>query len=440
MIRFKKFRVKLWCALAMLCPLGVAQAQSSLEEIASHARKSTLQISVQFVDPNNPSNLCDNKKGGSGFVITESGYVLSTAHTFQTPPECAEFTKVNAEAKIGFRNTGETYQLQFISPPDYANDVSIWKLGERLEPYEFAQICNDLSIRNGSSLVAFGFPLNSDFSVQHTTFQGTGGPRSRWVVSSDFTYGFSGGPVYNSNGQVVGIIQGGIRGEPAVRFVIPLRHAINRLELSGQGLDRCQGKNGTERLEERLNKLTNTVQDNSKTVTALNNEVAKLNKDLEKLLDKVYAQLPKLDISGAVVAFHWDDLTPEKCPDGWEPFKQVRGRVIVGAGKSEENPPLSEHPFNQIGGTERHKLALEEMPEHTHSVIAKYETRTVKEWGFSVSGGEGSSLRIDADDRAPWEGIKGTLIADTAGKGDSHNNMPPFIALYFCKKKDTAAQ
>ena len=40
----------------------------------------------------------------------------------------------------------------------------------------------------------------------------------------DFTYGMSGGPVFDENGGVRGIVKGGVPEEPIVRWVIPIRY------------------------------------------------------------------------------------------------------------------------------------------------------------------------------------------------------------------------
>ena len=141
--------------------------------------------------------------------------------------------------------------------------------------------------------------------------------------------------------------------------------------------------------------------------------------------------------AGLVAAFDRADLNEDTCPEGWEPFVDGRGRVIVGAGNpsastgqlgvDEAGDPLTSRSLRQHGGAEKHTLSKDEMAAHSHRIDGF-------EWGYSVNG-NGDAARIDVDDGAPWEGHKGTLHTSKEGPGDAHNNMPPYIALYLCKKK-----
>ena len=101
--------------------------------------------------------------------------------------------------------------------------------------------------------------------------------------------------------------------------------------------------------------------------------------------------------SGAVVAF---DIT-EGCPDGWEGFQPANGRVIVGVGSSDG---LSNRTFRERGGRETVTLSREQLP---------FEPDVRPDGG---NGRENYVKGLDNSDPAP------------------HENMPPFIALHFCKK------
>lgn len=130
---------------------------------------------------------------------------------------------------------------------------------------------------------------------------------------------------------------------------------------------------------------------------------------------------------GAVVVFDRDDLDVDLCPKGWISFK-VPGHVIVGAGAD------SPYRFRDQGGEAKHTLTVGEMPSHEHHVRDF-------EWGHTVNKDDSQvKPRIDVDDGHPWEDrpgnpLFGRLVTDAKGKGEAHNNMPPYIALYFCKKQ-----
>lgn len=140
--------------------------------------------------------------------------------------------------------------------------------------------------------------------------------------------------------------------------------------------------------------------------------------------------------SGAVIAFDRTDLDQDTCPVGWEPFTESRGRFIVGAGDPSMTPgafgldengtPLTNRAFRQHGGAELHKLSVDELARHNHPV-------TTFEWGHTINGND-DRPRIDVDDGHPWNNTTGRLATADVGEGKPHNNMPPYISLYLCKK------
>jgi hypothetical protein len=120
--------------------------------------------------------------------------------------------------------------------------------------------------------------------------------------------------------------------------------------------------------------------------------------------------------NGAVVAFD----KSEGCPSGWSSFLAAGGRTIIGAGPNsnldENGRQLSVRQLGASGGEEKHKLSLDEMPPHNHGGGLV---------GTSDHGGLDNSARGVANNEKPLE---------LEGKGLAHNIMPPFIALYYCKK------
>lgn len=139
---------------------------------------------------------------------------------------------------------------------------------------------------------------------------------------------------------------------------------------------------------------------------------------------------------GAVVAF--DGKCPES--DGWVPYKAAEGRFLLGVGQG----PLAEPVHaEQPGGNETHALTVEEMPTHSHAAGDLRATQSEKflhasKSSEAVDGG----ARTDGIFKAPphtqdYGNHLHEIAGHTATQGDGtpHNNMPPFVALYFCKKE-----
>ena len=127
-------------------------------------------------------------------------------------------------------------------------------------------------------------------------------------------------------------------------------------------------------------------------------------------------------LQGAVVAF---DLNGN-CPNGWVPFLEAEGRLIVGAGRhktqDEHGNALPKLLFGDVGGERRHTLSLEEMPKHEHKLLwYKYS---------SLSGGviagelkTGAATLLDFSSR---------IHSD--GEDAPHENMPPYKVLIYCER------
>ena len=116
--------------------------------------------------------------------------------------------------------------------------------------------------------------------------------------------------------------------------------------------------------------------------------------------------------SGAVVAF---DLSTG-CPNGWSPIRDLNGRVIVGAHKDR----AAEFGYRAIGGAKEHALTVEQMPEHVHRFFGNVGGEHDIQF---VSAGKGTT-RLKPE--RTW--------TKSAGKGEPFTNMPPYMALFFCKQ------
>lgn len=131
--------------------------------------------------------------------------------------------------------------------------------------------------------------------------------------------------------------------------------------------------------------------------------------------------------NGAVVAFD----VAAGCPAGWIEFASARGRTIIGVRESVDTPDgLLSRPFQEQGGAETHTLSIAEMPEHRHQAGR-----------FTLLVPATADPQLDIPNAqqtggAGWYGVQsGTMETTSTGGGEPHNNMPPYIALYFCKKE-----
>lgn len=134
-------------------------------------------------------------------------------------------------------------------------------------------------------------------------------------------------------------------------------------------------------------------------------------------------------LQGAVVAFD----RPEGCPDGWSEYTDAYGRVVVGAIPNGRVPPAQmSHQVEDFRdyflgikrSEERVALTVEQMPPHTHGLDM---------FNAPNHDGTGGAHPQGGDYQREFLFVNSGSTRQT-GQGLSHNNMPPYIALKFCKK------
>ena len=120
---------------------------------------------------------------------------------------------------------------------------------------------------------------------------------------------------------------------------------------------------------------------------------------------------------GAIAAFD-----SERCPDGWEPFNDANGRVIIGAGAS---TGLTTRNVDETGGVETHTLTTQELPTHKHKTV---------EAGDSSNSTWGVSSGMNGRHGVRWQNPFATSYTEPVGGNKPHENMPPFFVLQYCRK------
>uniref|UniRef100_UPI0035B0C4E8 trypsin-like peptidase domain-containing protein n=1 Tax=Tabrizicola sp. TaxID=2005166 RepID=UPI0035B0C4E8 len=134
---------------------------------------------------------------GSGFVVSEDGYIVTNNHVIEGADEI----------EIEFFS-GEKLKAKLVGT-DTKTDIALLKV-ESDKPLEFVTFGNSDLMRVGDWVMAMGNPLGQGFSVS----AGIVSARGRQLQGSydDFIQtdaainrGNSGGPLFNMDGQVVGV-------------------------------------------------------------------------------------------------------------------------------------------------------------------------------------------------------------------------------------------
>ncbi|MFL9917989.1 serine protease [Paraburkholderia fungorum] len=163
---------------------------------------------------------------GTGFILTPSGYVITANHIIGPDPS----TKISV--RIGSRAVGPDIDVQRVPAPIFG-DVALLQLPSSPKAYKSVKFHNPWALSILDHLEAAGFPLTSDYSVVDGTISNLSSRQGFWQVSIPLNYGNSGGPVFDKQGAVVGMVEGGIRGAQQINYIIPLNLLSPYLNMAG---------------------------------------------------------------------------------------------------------------------------------------------------------------------------------------------------------------
>jgi serine protease Do len=188
----------------------------------------------RFFGPNGPNNPHGNPhfdgqrvSVGSGFIISADGYVLTNNHVVEGADQVVVRLSDRRELDAKVVGTDAEY------------DIALLKLNAGNLPV--VSVGDSSKLKPGQWVVAIGSPFNFDHSVTHGVVsyvgRGFGGADQQYVpfIQTDvpINRGNSGGPLFNLDGQVVGInsqIYSNTGSSVGVSFAIPISIAMNAVE------------------------------------------------------------------------------------------------------------------------------------------------------------------------------------------------------------------
>lgn len=96
-------------------------------------------------------------------------------------------------------------------------------------------------------------------------------------------------------------------------------------------------------------------------------------------------------------------------------WTQIKDRFLLACGDTYTN--------GATGGEATHKLTMNEMPSHTHTLYIDARETTVPAW---------TTRHLFVQNDSPHEAQPNNLTS--TGNSQPHNNMPPYLAVYIWKR------
>lgn len=184
----------------------------------------------------------EQQGGGSGFLISTDGYIVTNNHVISGGPRGEEVNQVT----VTLTNQKE-YKARIVGR-DVASDLALLKIDATGLP--FVKFADGSSARVGDWVIAIGNPLGLGSTVTAGIISavqrnlGQGGAYDRYIqTDTAINRGNSGGPLFDLNGNVVGInnmLISPVGANIGVNFAIPAEAAIpviNALR-SGEKIER----------------------------------------------------------------------------------------------------------------------------------------------------------------------------------------------------------
>lgn len=180
--------------------------------------------------PNQPQRPRKESSLGSGFIISEDGFILTNDHV------------VNGADEVTVRLAdGRSFEAK-IKGADEKLDLALLKIdtGEKLP---VAKLGNSEKLKVGEWVMAIGNPFGLEQTVTVGIVSAKGrvigaGPYDDFIqTDASINPGNSGGPLFNMRGEVVGINTAIIRGGQGIGFALPINAAqvtVEQLKSTGE--------------------------------------------------------------------------------------------------------------------------------------------------------------------------------------------------------------
>ena len=187
-----------------------SSTQSDFSGIVEDAVKSVVAVST-------------DKSIGSGFIMDKNGYIITNYHIIS-----------GSEDKLAVRTYDKKTLPAVLIGKDEVRDVALLKIEGS---YDYLELADSDDLKVGQKVIAIGNPLGLSFSVTEGIISalerpGPNGYKEYIQTDVSLNPGNSGGPLIDTQGQVIGINNFKIGGAENLGFALQsdtMRESINKI-------------------------------------------------------------------------------------------------------------------------------------------------------------------------------------------------------------------
>lgn len=185
-------------------------------QIAANNTRAVVYIEIQNAD----KSVVDR---GSGFVVSQDGYVVTAAHLKADPTQ-------SAWAIIGQRQ-GTGFKLVF-RDSDEVTDTALWQLPQS-SVCRHSVVLTSARVNVLDRVLALGFPEQDGLTPVTFSISNLQSSLGFYKADGLLRPGNSGGPVFNETGRVMAFVEGGAIAGSNSNDIVPIAPAISLIRKHG---------------------------------------------------------------------------------------------------------------------------------------------------------------------------------------------------------------
>ena len=187
----KKMLKKLIIFIYLIIPVSVSAQNFSADEITNIMVYEKINPAIVAID----ANLDDGFSSGTGCIIRSDGVILTGSHVIEDAKNIEVTT-----------SDGKVYKAEILSKMGKNKDLSLLKITpkQKLQTVEFG---NSEEVKVGQKVLAIGNPFGFSGTLTSGIVSRIDYTKGRIQTDAAINPGSSGGPLLNTQGEVIGISQ-----------------------------------------------------------------------------------------------------------------------------------------------------------------------------------------------------------------------------------------
>lgn len=192
---------------------------------------STIDLEEDKDKPIKGGGAVTSSKSGTGFLISTKGYIVTNSHV------------VDKAKNITVRGIGGDFTTKYpadIVVDDKTNDIVVLKLDASMLVFDqIPYAIRTTGVETAEEIFVLGYPLKKSMGeeIKLTTGvvsskSGYEGTFSTYQVSASVQPGNSGSPLFDKNGNLIGIINAKLKGTESVSYAIKISYLVSLLQTS----------------------------------------------------------------------------------------------------------------------------------------------------------------------------------------------------------------